>query len=328
MPSATDFRLRYDEQGRPFYDVPGQPGRRSYVSPVALGTGQKPQDTGGIFRGDWQWDARHGRGWVQPADWGNIGNMAALSLLTAGGINAATAGGVGPLGGAAINSQVDKLMAGSGAAAGGRKWFTDALFAGLPKVADLFGAKIASDASEKAAKIQADSYREGLKQLREMYDQDRADFAPYRDAGGRSVTRMSDLLAAQNPTPMPASVQARLSGPGETYTPVPIGPGLDPRTMQPRPAMYGTASSMADLGRPVTPQMRPPVPGQSGPGPVDPNSLENSFTGDTRGTPVSTTMPVDRPGGTVQLLAPTGEVRAVPADQADAWMRLGAKRLR
>ena len=84
--------MPYDEQGRLYYEVPGQPGRRSYVSPIATGTGQKPEDSGGIFRSGWRWDANQGK-WVNPIDVDNIANMAVGSALGAGAISAASGGG-------------------------------------------------------------------------------------------------------------------------------------------------------------------------------------------------------------------------------------------
>ena len=316
MPES--YQLQYDERGRPYFQRPGQPKR--YVSPVSMG-GTRPDDTTSIFHSRPQWNARAGQ-WETPFDWGNLMNVGVGAGLGAGVASAAglfggaagTAGsggfGVPGLGAAGSPGGAFYGAAAPAAARGflGRSagnWLTDALFAGLPAITGLIGAKTASDASDRAAQIQADAFDRGLTQQREMYETDRADFAPYRDAGGRAVTRMADLTANYTPPSMPASVSRRLTGAGDTYTPIPSG-----------------GRSMADLARP------------SGYGQT-PAAAANRPTpqASQQPAPVSTTMPVDgRPAlitasHTVRMQAPTGEQQDVPLERVAFFESRGARRV-
>lgn len=62
--------VQYDERGRPFSYI-GNTNRRSYISPVAMGTGTRPTDGGGPFRTDYGWDTDKGE-WTRGVDWGNV----------------------------------------------------------------------------------------------------------------------------------------------------------------------------------------------------------------------------------------------------------------
>lgn len=83
--------IQYDEQGRPFTYVGGTT-RRSYISPVAMGTGTRPTAGGGPFKTDYGWDQNKGD-WTRGIDWGNVlttgigavAGGAALAPLFAGG---------------------------------------------------------------------------------------------------------------------------------------------------------------------------------------------------------------------------------------------------
>lgn len=321
------YQLQYDEQNRPYFQLPGQP--RRYVSPVAMGE-RPPEDKTGMFRSRPQWNARTGK-FETPFDWGNLATMATIGALTGGAANAFMAGpaaassglpsymaapgvpyGVNAGVGGVASGLVPPAVTGGGGVMkvlkniGKSSWLHDALFAGLPAIAGLFGTKMASNASKRAAQIQADAYRDALKQTREMYDIDRADFQPYLTAGHAAVTRMGDLLANSSPPPLPASVQRRLTGQGDTYT-----PSIDQRTGERVPA----PRTMADLARPVgagqTPaaNVAPPIPASvvSPPGP-----------------PVSTKMPVPL---RIRVQAPDGEIRELPEPQALKAMQLGARRV-
>jgi len=52
----------------------------------------------------------------------------------------------------------------------------------------------AADAQVAAAQIQADSIREGLDFQKEVYSENRQDFAPYRGVGYNALYAMSDML--------------------------------------------------------------------------------------------------------------------------------------
>lgn len=185
-------------------------------------------------------------------------------------------------------------VAATGGNMAGLGWL-DAAMLGGDLFGKIFGATKASNATDRAAAIQAEAAREALAEARRQYDIEQAyrtsrdaveqgrydtrrgDLAPYRATGQASITRMGDLLANSAPPRMPASVQARI----------------------------GPASSMRQVGAGRT-------PAAAGVSPM--------------GQPVSTTMPVGR-GGLVLIEAPTGERREVPQDQAAAFIARGARRV-
>lgn len=114
MPNELDpYRLQYDEQGRPYYQFPGQP--RNYVSPVAMGQ-QKPEDTTSIFHKAPQWNNDQGT-WETPFDWGNLLNIGVAGGLGAGALSAAGAfGGGAGAGAGAMYGPPESLAAGAGGA--------------------------------------------------------------------------------------------------------------------------------------------------------------------------------------------------------------------
>lgn len=56
------------------------------------------------------------------------------------------------------------------------------------------GAVISSKAAGKAAKVQAASTDQATAEQRRQYDQTRNDFAPWREAGGAAIGRLSDMM--------------------------------------------------------------------------------------------------------------------------------------
>ena len=114
-----------DAQGRTYYEYTDASGRRqrSYVS-----NGQRPADSGGIFKSGWQWDAREGR-WKNPIDWSNIANIAIPTVMTAGLASGGASGGLLPnafqtpanlpwyAGGAGMNSALGVIAPTTAAAA-------------------------------------------------------------------------------------------------------------------------------------------------------------------------------------------------------------------
>lgn len=56
----------------------------------------------------------------------------------------------------------------------------------------IVGSMIASDGAEDAANTQANSTREGIAEQRRQFDLQRADSAPYRETGARSLKRLED----------------------------------------------------------------------------------------------------------------------------------------
>lgn len=108
MPESYD--LQYDEQGRPYYHMPGQ--SKNYVSPKAFG-GEKPAG-GNFFKHGPEWNQDKGK-WDSNLNWGNI-----LSLVAGGAIAApAIAGAVGAAGAGAGAGAGGAGSAGAGAAGAG-----------------------------------------------------------------------------------------------------------------------------------------------------------------------------------------------------------------
>lgn len=106
------YDLQHDANG-PYYWIGGKEGgKKSYVSPVAMGTGTKPEDTTGIFRQRPQWNASSGK-WETPIDWGNV-----LNVGVAGGLGAGVLSAAGLFGGAAApGSSAAASTSGAGASA-------------------------------------------------------------------------------------------------------------------------------------------------------------------------------------------------------------------
>lgn len=167
MPGMDDYQLKYDEQGRPYYQLPGQP--RNYVSPVAMG-GKPPEDDTSIFRSRPQWDQDSGK-WETPIDWGNIMNIGvgaglgagftnALGLWGAGGAGPYIPGGEAALPGALAAENAGGIMApGLGAAAGAAgaaknlfgipNWLRDALGLGIAGASAIKGFSGGNNAGQK-----------------------------------------------------------------------------------------------------------------------------------------------------------------------------------
>lgn len=92
MPDELDaYRMKYDEQGRPYFEFPGQP--RNYVSPASFG---KP--IGGNPESAWhsgpQWNQYSGQA-ENPFKWGKL-----LTVGTAGALGLGALDAAGVLGGA------------------------------------------------------------------------------------------------------------------------------------------------------------------------------------------------------------------------------------
>lgn len=160
----------------------------------------------------------------------------------------------------------------------------------VPTISNYFGTRAAARASDRASEIEAQAARDGLAEIRRQYDTDRADFEPYRTAGANSLARMTGSLDTAQAPALPQSVQRRLTGPGDTYTPA-------------SPLARMTGSQMPQDGSsPAPPQLRAPQPG------------------------VSTGMPVPE-GDVVTLRTPGGQTFQVPAAQAQSFEARGAMRL-
>jgi hypothetical protein len=116
MPSGNgqpgDIQGPFTDSTGTYYTVGGQ---KSYVSPVALGTGSAP--SGGMFTNSGTFNNDTGQ-WDQGPDWSNILSMVAAGMLTAGAATALMGGG--PEAEAAVaNASAGGGSTGGGAAAGG-----------------------------------------------------------------------------------------------------------------------------------------------------------------------------------------------------------------
>lgn len=61
-------------------------------------------------------------------------------------------------------------------------------------IGDIANAIIGGNASKKAAKAQEKSTEKGVAELSRQFDQTRADFAPWREAGGIAIGNLSKML--------------------------------------------------------------------------------------------------------------------------------------
>jgi hypothetical protein len=85
---------------------------------------------------------------------------------------------------------------------------------GAALVGTVAASAIQSSAAKKAAKTQAESADESTQLQREMYQQQREDIAPWRQAGMRALPQLEEMIA---------------QGPGAPFR---APPGLDPRRFQ------------------------------------------------------------------------------------------------
>lgn len=181
--------------------------------------------------------------------------------------------------------------------------------------AQLFGAKKGADASEKAADQQAQAAREALALQQRMFEQTRADLAPYREQGGQGLTALTALLGL--PTSGARSTDLPPAASTAPRTAPPLPPWSNPQTL-PRLAQEGffgpgairipreEYQRMRDMGW-TTEQIAAATRSRVAAGPAGGNPLAAS------------------PG--VRLRAPNGQIQVVPADQADFYVARGATRV-
>lgn len=339
MPSPSpSIGLQYDAQGRPFVDMAN--GQRVYVSPVALG-GQPPADTTGPFRTRPQWNQRAAK-FETPLDWSNIGAVAVGATIAA----PYAASALGSWGGAGAASEVagiDATVGGMGAggwgasvaaapgvvggvkkglsALSGRDWLDLALFGG-GTVADIWGAKMAVGASDRAAELQRQSQQDALALLTKQWEKYQADFKPYLDAGQGAVRRMSTALEGTTPPPIPPAVQRFMASEGSPYTQTQTLADW----MTPGRGLVAPASSAG----PTPARVPSPAPNRPMPAPTPaPTSITAQPV--VLGQPppgVSTTQPVPvGGGGTVRMQITPTMVKDVPEAFVATWEARGAKRV-
>lgn len=260
-------------------------------------------------------------------------------------------GGVKKVGGA-----LNPFRRGDGEGGGfsARDWLDLAMFGGNT-VAGLWAANKQAGASDRAAELELEGYREGLAFLREQWEKYNKDYEPFLTAGQGAIGRLSTRMEGAAPPGMPASVQRRLTGPGETYTPggthtpmtlgqfgqrpqpVPDG-GWNPTTSAPTGPGPRIDPRVLDLSRQPDGVWSPqpvPVGGNQGQwghitkGGTVPMTIEQS--GQTPVVGLPTPQPVSQSGQAdmVPLTAPDGSTRTVPAAKVpyyrEKWARMLAQ---
>lgn len=88
--------------------------------------------------------------------------------------------------------------------------------AGLLGGASLLGGALGGKGAAKAAKIQAQSYREGIQSQQRQFEQQRADFAPIREAGYEALGGMGGLLGLDGADAQAKAIAALKGSPGFT----------------------------------------------------------------------------------------------------------------
>lgn len=174
--------------------------------------------------------------------------------------------------------------------------------AAIGAAASIGGAVIQSKSAGKAADIQAASGTQAAGTLGQIYQQQRADMAPYAGLGAQAVGSLGSLAGFPK---LPA-------GTGSTMGLPPMAPGVPapntPGAVDTQPTMGGFRSGIA------TGEFAVPRKGTLG-----------SLASQQRTASGYSAQPAS--GGMVQLQAPTGEVQSVPADQAGHYIAQGARRV-
>lgn len=154
-------------------------------------------------------------------------------------------GGIVAGGGLATGAAADGAGAGTGAAAGGggaagagagagigsSLWKTIAT-AAIPAAANLVGAKVESNATDKAAQITADQADRALAQAKQIYDTNRNDLAPYRDLGQGALSMLGQHgFTMPAPAQTPSAPTQTLASLGQQPAPTTgAGPTVNMRT--------------------------------------------------------------------------------------------------
>ncbi len=294
--AAREYNLQHEADGRAFYWVNGVVGgSKNYVSPVAMGTGERPEDTTSIFHAKPQWDAQKGE-WVTPFDWGNVATLATAGVLGAG-IGDLAFGGAGAAGAGGSAASTAGPTAATTSLTGGTTASVGSLLTksllnyGIPLAGGIINGVIQSKAISSAQKAEQEALDKALAAERErdaytrahdaeqsMYDRARYDEAtnydrnryasyiktlePYRQTGTAANDRMGQILGL-NFTP----------NSGTTY-----------------PQLADVADTPVNLSQ----QFRPLSTGLQ--------------------------------GQLVTMVAPNGETSQVPNELVDHYMQLGARR--
>jgi hypothetical protein len=177
-------------------------------------------------------------------------------------------------------------------------WLIPLALAGGSALANLFGAKKQAGAAKEAAATQSAAAEQARLLQQQMYQQTRADLAPYMQGGSQGLSALTSLLGVGGVAP--SSGLAPLAPPpsaGVIAGPMGTTPGL------PNLPAGMSATELAAWRRNPTQAGREQLLAQAG---VNASAY---------------------PGGTVMLRAPTGQTQAVPAEQAEFFLARGATRV-
>jgi hypothetical protein len=240
--------------------------------------------------------------WIAGATFAGLGAGPFIAGAGAAGGGAAAGGGGSAASGTAAGGGV---AGGSAAAAGGNvfsKLFSPNV---LPYIigggVNLIAAKMQANAANKATDAQTASSDKAAQVLKEMYEQERADLAPYRAIGLGGLGQLSA---------------------GMGYT-------IDPKTFDPtqasappkNPAPYVVPGAKDASGNPFpgasTGPQEVPTPKAT---PMGRNGLSSVGALSTGSGPTG-------PSGTITVMAPNGEVRACTPEVAERALAAGARRL-
>jgi hypothetical protein len=204
---------------------------------------------------------------------------------------------------------------------------------GVAGGASVAGAKMASGAAKDAAQTQVEASDKALALQREMYQQERADTAPWRNVGGQSVQTLGALMGLPSGPvtgELPTAADdrdAKLRAAGAAVgpplalwnrgIPYPSGTaGMSPNMLTPG-VQYGGSGATLPGGNPGLP---------SG---MTPQSILAQQQAGPRGMPTGAESPgqAQSRSSYVQMRAPTGETQAVPAHLVAQLEQQGAVRV-
>lgn len=165
--------------------------------------------------------------------------------------------------------------------------------------AGLGGAAIAAHASGKAADQQSEASDKALALQQQMYQQNRADTAPWRQTGGKAVQTLGALMGLGG-------------GSAQADVPMSLGGMYTPETMPPRGSSAGTALNDQGQFVPLNPNIAH-APGGNWSGDSDASSYGNLTHGGFQGF--------------VRMQAPDGTIQSVPPSAVEHYLSLGAVRI-
>lgn len=182
--------------------------------------------------------------------------------------------------------------------------------AGISAGTQVAGAKMASNASNKAADQQVQATDKGLALQRDIYSQQVAGMQPYATGGLNAYNSLNSLMG------LPIVGAAAPAAPGTATGPVDPMVANIPANRRATPE-NGTGvfaiPRRGTLGEATQSSYRSPASGV--------------VAGQQQAQPTGGSFAVRRDGGMVQMQSPTGELATVPADQVDHFTSLGARRV-